>query len=72
MFYIFTHCNQKNSETSQTAVLLVLGMRYLTKISPLKDIIFLQRAAEAFFFLSIERKLSQENISSCFLHPEPA
>ena len=37
MFYIFTHCNQKNSETSQTAVRvsLVLGMRYLTKTSPL-------------------------------------
>ena len=35
MFYIFTHCNQKNSETSQTAVSLVLGMRYLTKTSPL-------------------------------------
>ena len=68
MFYIFTHCNQKNSETSQTAVSLVLGMRYLTKISPLKDIIFFHQAAEA---SSIERKLSRENLNSSSLNPEP-
>ena len=70
MFYIFTHCNQKNSETSQTAVRvsLVLGMRYLTKTSPLKDIIFFHQAAEA---PSIERKLSRENLNSSSLNPEP-
>ena len=59
MFYIFTHCNQKNGETSQTAVASSLGPvpgtgprdEVLNKNFP-TDIIFLQRAAEAFFSIN--------------------